>query len=256
MAVMRFTKAQQNAIDVDCGNILVSAAAGSGKTAVLTQRVVDQIVNGRIPADRFVIVTFTVAASIEMKQRISDKLAALIEQQPEDQYLQEQQLLLSKAKISTIHSLCSELLRDHFQLLGLPAGWRIAEENELKILKADLLEEVIEEYYEQGDARFLSLADFLAGKDDRVLLETVMAIYDFIRSYPFPLNRLEQFLRMYESDQPVLETLWGKLVAEEAIELLQRAEKILSAALERMTDHETVVQKYGPAFETIGKRRV
>ena len=191
MAKIEFTPSQQAAIDARGETVLVSAAAGSGKTAVLTQRVTELLTGENpIPADRLIIVTFTVLASIEMRQRIEQKLNDLIETDPENELYQTQHLLLSRAKIGTIDSLCGEILRDHFQEVGLPVTYRIAEDNELRTLQQDLLESMLEECYQEGTPEFLTLADFLSERDDRRLGEMILEIYRWIRSYPFPLSEI------------------------------------------------------------------
>lgn len=247
---MKFTPAQQNAIDVRHGNILVSAAAGSGKTAVLTQRVIELLTGSdSVSAERLVMVTFTKAASIEMKQRIEQKLADLIEQEPENPLYQSQQLLLSKAKIGTIDSLCGELVRENFQTLELPSNYRVAEENELQILQADVLEQVVEDRYAKGEADFLALADSFAAKDDRRLLEVLAAVFDFIRSYPYPLDCLKRFLSMYETERPFLETEWGTLVLNHVDHSLETAVSYLNHALQLVATDEAVQKKYGEPIE-------
>ena len=244
------TSAQQNAIDVRGKNVLVSAAAGSGKTAVLTQRVIELLTGDNpVSAERLVMVTFTKAASIEMKQRIEQKLADLLEQEPENALYQSQQLLLSKAKIGTIDSLCGELVRENFQTLELPANYRVAEENELQILQADVLEQVVEDRYAKGEADFLSLADSFAAKDDRRLLEVLTAVFSFIRSYPYPLDCLKRFLSMYETERPFLETDWGALVVDHVHHLLETVVSYLQYACQLVAADEAVQKKYGEPLE-------
>ena len=148
MGEMRFTQHQQEAVEVLGGNLLVSAAAGSGKTAVLTERVI-RLLTGEQPvsADRIIVVTFTVAAADEMRRRISGRLAELMEEKPGDSHLQSQLMLLPKARISTIHKLCNELIKENQQALGLSGDQRIAEEAELSVLKQEVLGETLEAAY-------------------------------------------------------------------------------------------------------------
>ena len=147
MTSRNWTKEQLDAITARGGTVLVSAAAGSGKTAVLVERVIQRILDPIAPvdADRLLIVTFSKAAAQEMKQRISLKLSQLIEENPQDAALARQQSLLARAQISTIHSFCQELLRQNFQALDLPPDFRVGDEKELDLLRADAAAEVIEE---------------------------------------------------------------------------------------------------------------
>lgn len=250
MANIQFTPEQQHAIDVRQGNILISAAAGSGKTAVLTQHVIE-LLTGQpsVPADQLVIVTFTIAAAAEMKQRIEQTLNDLLEESPESQLLQSQQLMLSKAKISTIHSLCNELIKDHFELLNLPVNYRLAEENELQILKNEVLEEVLETCYLEKQPEFLKLADCLCEKDDKKLLDMTLYIYQYIRSYPFPLTWLDKFSNAYHQTDSFLSTIWGQTLSHQIEQILLQAKYCLMEALHLMQTDELVNKQYAPAFE-------
>lgn len=249
MAKMSFTPAQQAAIDAPFGNLLVSAAAGSGKTAVLTERVLRLLTGDPpVPADRLVVVTFTVAASIEMRQRIEQKLLDLLEDDPQNELLKNQQLLLARAKISTIHSLCSGLIKEHFHLLALPPRFRLAEETEIRNLESEELEGLLEEQYAAGGEDFLKLAAYFTDRDDRLLQEILTAVYHFIRQYPFPLSLLPQYLAFYE-DECFLETTWGReLLDTFLIPELQAMIEELQGTIGRMQTEPTVFQSYEPAF--------
>ena len=137
MSAVKWTPNQLDAIKAREGAVLVSAAAGSGKTAVLVERVIDMITDPENPvdADRFLVVTYTRAAAAEMKDRIAARIDELLKNDPKNRELHRQQLLLSRAKISTIHSFCSDLAREFFYSLDIPADFRIADEQELSILK-------------------------------------------------------------------------------------------------------------------------
>ena len=145
---MSWTEQQQNAIDARGSSIIVSAAAGSGKTAVLTERLIKLIADpeSNISADRIVVVTFTNDAASELRKRLDMKLRALIEKNPENSYLLKQQALLQNAKISTINSFCFELLRDNITDQGITSGFSVLDENDDSVIKSQAMEELLDYY--------------------------------------------------------------------------------------------------------------
>ena len=152
----KWTSEQEKAIRIRDCNTLVSAAAGSGKTAVLVQRVIDMITDKTNPVyiNRLLIATFTNAAASEMKERIYDALRKKINENPEDSFLKEQLVLLGQAQISTIHAFCMNLIRENYHLLGIRHDFDIADEVKLSTLKNNALDFVMEEYYASGDEDF------------------------------------------------------------------------------------------------------
>ena len=132
-----WTKEQQEVMNLRDCNMLVSAAAGSGKTAVLVERIVSRIMDDRKPVDidRLLVVTFTNAAAAEMRERIAGALEEKLEQQPESVHLQRQATLIHQARITTIHSFCLDVIRNHFDRISLDPGFRIGDEGELKLLR-------------------------------------------------------------------------------------------------------------------------
>ena len=145
----QFTKDQQQAIALRDKNILVSAAAGSGKTAVLVERIIQMISEGEHPADidRLLVVTFTSAAASEMRERITDAISEKLSSDPENEHLQRQSALIHNAQITTIHSFCLFVIRNHFQEIGLDPAFRVADEGEIGLMMQDVLEEVLEEAF-------------------------------------------------------------------------------------------------------------
>lgn len=248
---LTLTPHQQQAVDASGGSLLVSAAAGSGKTAVLTQRVI-RLLTGEhpVPADRLIIVTFTVAAADEMRRRIGDSLSALLEEDPMNEWLQSQQLLLAKAKICTIHSLCSGLIRDNLQKLGLSGDLKIAEEADMAVLQKQAVDEVLEEHYAASDEAFLSLVEFVCLKNDQALVSLVHTVYDFIRSFPFPLDFLDRVEEDYRQAEDINHTVWTRGVVEHASAALRQAASILETAMEEMKADEQVREKYLDAFSS------
>ena len=210
MAEVQFTENQCAAIDAQGGAVLVSAAAGSGKTAVLSERAV-RLLTGDDPvsADRLIIVTFTTAAAEEMRRRIAQKLAERIAENPQDEWLRTQQLLLPRARISTIHSLCANLVRTHFEKLGLPGEMRIADDAELNVLLNETVSDVFDRHYESEDTAFHSLFAYFCGSgSDKRLSELVIRVYRYIRSFAFPLLWLDRAEKLLCTDTPERETVW------------------------------------------------
>lgn len=208
----QWTSEQLQCIEARGGTLLVSAAAGSGKTSVLVERIVRRIT---APADgtdvdRLLVVTFTKAAAAEMKQRLSAELSRLIAERPEDLRLQRQLMLLPRANISTVHGFCSALLREHFHLLDLSPQFKVAEESETALLRQEAVTEVLEECYGEKEPAFLELASLLSSsRNDKGLIQAVERIYGFIQSHPFPDRWLEEQERAYAAGTPVAETIWG-----------------------------------------------
>lgn len=247
---MEFTKNQASAINVEGGSILVSAAAGSGKTAVLTERMLRLLTaSPPVPADRLLVVTYTVAAAEEMRRRIGEKLTKKLMESPTDTFLQGQQLLLSNARISTIHSLCAGIIRDHFQTLGISSQMKIADETELTILQNETVSELLEERYKAGDADFLSLVEFTCVKDDNRLIEIMLELYRFIRTFPFPLSFLERARKMYQAQSTVNDNPWSKTLCFYACSAVGQAISILNSSCDEMEQADfQLYEKYAPAF--------
>lgn len=197
----KFTPEQQKAIDLRNRNILVCAAAGSGKTAVLVQRIIHLVTDKTSPVDidRLLVVTFTNAAAAEMRERIGTALGKALEEEPENVHLQKQLSLLHNAQITTIDSFCLFLIRNNFNDIGLDPGFRIADEGELALLRQDVLEELLEEQYQEGRPEFLNCVEYFAGgSNDRLLEEYLGRLYEFSMSYPWPEDWISQCQNEYK----------------------------------------------------------
>ena len=198
-----WTEEQQKVIDLRNRNILVSAAAGSGKTAVLVERIITMLTKDEPPVsvDELLIVTFTEAAAAEMKERIRDAIEKKLKEQPENEHLSQQATLIHNAQITTIHSFCLSVIRDHFHATTLDPGFRVGEEGELKLLQQDVLKEVLEEKYQEGEEDFLDFVSAYGGtKNDRKLEEWILKIYEFSRSYPDSSGWLSDCVRAYQME--------------------------------------------------------
>lgn len=237
-----WTKEQEQVIRLRDRNILVSAAAGSGKTAVLVERILSMLTDPVHPLDvsRLLVVTFTKAAAAEMKERIRKAIETLLEEKGENPHLRQQATLIYSAQITTIDSFCQMVVREHFHRIDLDPGFRVADEGELKLLQQDVLDEMLEEEYVGGTDAFRRFVEAYApGRNDRKLGEMILKLYTYSRSYPDPEEWLEKSVRLYkscEADGAFPEELESKLMGlmdsslGEAKELLQTARKICQTA--------------------------
>ena len=189
-----FSTDQTSVIEARGSNVLVSAAAGSGKTAVLTERIAKRITDSKDPIDidRILVVTFTNAAAKEMKERIAKKLNEELGKNPNDAHLQKQATLIHGALITTIDSFCLYLLKNHFHSIDVDPSFRVADEGEMTLLKNDVLSEVMDKAYESGNTDFYRLIDSYSkkSKDDSVE-KSIMSLYNYAMSYPWPKQWLE-----------------------------------------------------------------
>lgn len=181
-----WTAEQQKAINLTGGGILVSAAAGSGKTAVLVERIITRITKAEapVPADKLLVATFTNAAAAEMRSRVDLRLRELLAEKPGDPFLERQLLLLQKAKICTIDAFFSSLVRENFERLGISPSLRIGEDSELSDLRAGAMDTALEQCYAGGTPEFLTAAEYFGERDDRALSEEALRLFDKTRSLP------------------------------------------------------------------------
>ncbi len=204
------TPEQRKAIDTS-GSLLITAAAGSGKTAVLVERVVKMLCRKEDPisVDRLLIVTFTNAAAAEMRIRIEKRLYEEAAKNPSDRSLKRQLLLLPSAKICTIDTFCINLVRENFQHFSLSPDFKIITDNELYPLYDAAINEILDEFYNEDVARMTSLLDvFGCGGDDRRIIEAVFKIFTYSTSMPFPEHWLSGCKRMYEDPTLTADTFW------------------------------------------------
>ena len=199
MAEVKWTKEQLQAIQEKGTNILVAAAAGSGKTAVLVERMIHKIINDKIDIDRLLVVTFTNAAAAEMRERVLEAIYKKLDENPEDENLQRQITLLNKASICTIDSFCLEVVRNHFyELENISPNFRIADTTEIELLKQEILDDIFEERYENQDEDFSDLINtYTSYRDDTPLKDLILKIYTYIQSNPFPEDWLKEKIEIF-----------------------------------------------------------
>ena len=197
---VQWSEEQKKVIRLRDRNILVSAAAGSGKTAVLVERIIQMLTDEKKPldVDQLLIVTYTDAAAAEMKERIRNAIEKKAAEDPENEHLQRQATLIHSAQITTIHSFCLSVIREHFHVLDIDPCFRTADEGELRLLKQDVLDELLEACYVNQEEAFLELVEKLGdGRNDRKLGELVLQVYEYSRSYPRPEKWLAQCAEAY-----------------------------------------------------------
>ena len=232
-----WTEEQKKVIISDGRSLLVSAAAGSGKTAVLVERIIHKICDGPSPLDidRLLVVTFTKAAAAEMKERVDGALDRRIEAEPDNDHLKRQKMLMGSAWITTIDSFCMRVLREHFNDIDLDPSFRVGDEYELTLLKQDILEDMLEEWYEKQDEDFLRFVDaYAGGKTDYGVEDMILRLYDFSQSWPWPDKWLDGCVSRLEDDSAAFDASEiARLIKEEtrhsvrgALHMLCRAKEI------------------------------
>lgn len=262
-----FTEDQQRVIDTRNRNILVSAAAGSGKTAVLVERIIQKICAKENPVDidRLLIVTFTSAAAAQMRERISDAIMKRLEEDPENEHLQKQSALIHNAQITTIDSFCLFIIRNNFNAIGLDPGFRVADEGEIKLTKKDVIDQLLEDKFAEADDRFLHFVEcYSTGVGEQNIEEAITRLYDFSMSYPFPEEWLESRKKDYdlESLNDLPEKDWYKrlltyldTMIKECISNMQMALKLAMEPsgpdqyIENLEDDIVILQNLGKARE-------
>ena len=235
MSKRKWTDPQRHSFTARGGSVLVSAAAGSGKTAVLVERIIRRITDpvNPVDVDRLLVVTFTRAAAAEMRQRLSAALAEKMAAEPDNLNYQKQQMLLPRAYISTIHGYCTRLLQEQAGRVGLPVGFRVAEEGQTALLAAEALDTVLEENYQKRDPGFLSLAAQLCtGRDDNALREAVVSAYNFMQAQPFPDRWLQNQMDAYTAVTPLEKTPWMSFILRELDYIFEAADHYATLAFE------------------------
>ena len=239
---VKWTEEQKQAIYEKDSNILVAAAAGSGKTAVLVERIINKIINENIDIDKLLVVTFTNAAASEMRERVLNAIYKKIDENPEDERLQRQVTLLNKASICTIDSFCLDVVRNNFFEIDISQNFRIGDTTEIEILKQDVIEDLFEEKYETQDKDFEKLINtYTSYKDDTPLKELILKIYTYIQSNPFPEKWLNEKIEMFnlsdKIDQDFAKTIWGE-------QLLKQVEEILQDGIIKLEAEKANLAKY------------
>ena len=239
---IKFTDAQAAAITARGGSLLVSAAAGSGKTRVLVERVVGLITDPEHPADAdsLLIMTFTNAAAAKLRADITTRLAQEVRAHPGDRNLRRQQLLLQRASIGTVDAFCLHFVQQHFAMLDVPPDFETAEEADLARIEQETLAATLETAYNDPDFRaFADLYD--RGRTDNTAGDAILDLYHFTRALPHPAASLKAFAEMWQTDAPPQDTPWGQELLGIALARAQGAKTLLEsgaaiAARDEMAD--------------------
>jgi ATP-dependent helicase/nuclease subunit A len=253
---MTFTPQQLSAIESRGGALLVSAAAGSGKTKVLVERLLSYVTDKNTQCDinEFLVITYTRAAASELRGKILEEISARLSQEPENRHLRRQSLLCYSAHISTIHGFCADILRENAHLLDITPDFRVGDESETAIIKAKVLEDVLNERYETIEISpgFALLVDTMsAGRDDHRLVEIVLDAHAKLQSHPYPEQWADEQIKQLDLSTvaDVSETVWGRYVMEEA----SRAAKYWNAAIRKLLEvsetYSDFKKAYGPSME-------
>lgn len=228
---MSWTREQEQVIQLQNRNILVSAAAGSGKTAVLVERILNKMLRKENPVDidRLLIVTFTRAAAGEMRERLTAAIEKRLQEEPDNEHLQRQQTLIHNAQINTIDGFCSYVIRNYFHTIDLDPGFRTAEEGELKLLKYDVAKDLLEKEYGEATEAFQNFTEvFAAGKTDDNIIDLILKVYEFSMSNPWPKEWLQECAKPYQAE--TLDDLWGSVWMEklwmDVLHELEQAESL------------------------------
>jgi ATP-dependent helicase/nuclease subunit A len=250
-----WTDEQKRVIAQNNSNLLVSAAAGSGKTAVMVERIIQRILDEKHPVDidRIVVVTFTKAAAAQMKERIAAALSSVMLSEKNEKrvvLIRRQLALLENAVICTIDSFCNYILRNYFNTIDLDPSYRIGDEGELKLLMSDVADEVIEEAYSCGDKAFLEFVDGqLPAKSDKRLSEWIISLYTFSQSHPYPEEWLLQCKKWYDitTEDEFENSEVVKFTKEHVKNLLKAAIDEYKDVIEQLADVGGI-DKYVPVF--------
>lgn len=219
MGKTNWTNEQLEAIQTRKCNLLVAAAAGSGKTAVLVERIIRIITNEQNPVDidRLLVVTFTSAAASEMRERIAVAITKALEKNPNSKNLQKQLTLLSRSNIMTMHSFCLDVIKNNFHIINLDPSFRILDDTEGVLLKGEVIDELFEDKYEEGDDNFLRLVEAYSGsRDDRKLKDTILDLYRFSMSGPWPETWLREKAEEFNinNKEEISRSKWVKVLKE------------------------------------------
>ncbi len=253
MSEMKWTESQLQAITAYNCDLLVSASAGSGKTAVLVERIRRHITQQGTPILNMLVVTFTNAAAAQLKEKLAKSLNSAIAEEPRNKFLRRQRRDLPRASICTIDSFCLELVRRHFSVLGLSAGVRIADESENRLLMSDIMEQCLELFYDRGNE--LGISDFAGFCNnfsmlrDEALGDIFLNIYYKMYSQIKGIDGIRESAELLKkSDGEPFDNIWGKQIKNRTLSFMKSAASMYEDILAEIGSYASVEKAYGNAF--------
>jgi len=242
-----WTSEQKKAIDSRDGTILVSAAAGSGKTAVLVERVLRRLMDTEKPcsAERLLIVTFTRAATQQMKERIFQALNKELRADPDNKHLKHQLVMLPSAKISTIDGFCNDIVRENFHDIDLTPDYKMLEGAQLKIMQADAIGKTLDELYRENSDEFVELVNVMAsGTDDSSVGSLIQSLYENSRAFANPEKWLDGLMKNFNEDCSLADSKWGKLIISKTMETVEYCTRLCGKMFDCLSRDDMVAEKY------------
>lgn len=250
---VKWTTDQQHAIECRKGSVLVSAAAGSGKTAVLVERVIRRLTDKDNPcsAEDLLIVTFTRAATAQMREKIGAAILRRLSEDPTDRHLRRQYMLLPFAKICTIDSFCNDLVRENFHALGISPDYSLLDNETAVIMKNDVCEAMLERAYEEdSDGSFSGLSDMMSsGSSDEDFAKLIIKMYDISTAYPFPDLWLDSLIEEY-SQPDINKSCWGVIIKKYVCDMLDYCVSSSNDMMTAMESDPIVADAYGAAVQS------
>lgn len=250
---VKWTTDQQHAIECRKGSVLVSAAAGSGKTTVLVERVIRRLTDEDNPcsAEDLLIVTFTRAATAQMREKIGAAILKRLSEDPTDRHLRRQYMLLPFAKICTIDSFCNDLVRENFHALGISPDYSLLDNETAVIMKNDVCEAMLERAYEEDlDGRFSELSDMMSsGSSDEDFAKLIIKMYDISTAYPFPDLWLDSLIEEY-SQPDINKSCWGGIIKKYVCDMLDYCVSSSNDMMTAMESDSIVADAYGAAVQS------
>lgn len=250
---VKWTTDQQHAIECRKGSVLVSAAAGSGKTTVLVERVIRRLTDEDNPcsAEDLLIVTFTRAATAQMREKIGAAILKRLSEDPTDRHLRRQYMLLPFAKICTIDSFCNDLVRENFHALGISPDYSLLDNETAVIMKNDVCEAMLERAYEEdSDGSFSGLSDMMSsGSSDEDFAKLIIKMYDISTAYPFPDLWLDSLIEEY-SQPDINKSCWGGIIKKYVCDMLDYCVSSSNDMMAAMESDSIVADAYGAAVQS------